>query len=233
MITTMALIFSILFLFTGGKTALTPEDFRNAISEYIAAQFAKSGVEREIEFRSLPKEITTAKGNYSLRVPHSEPVAAKGYVGIPVEVLVNGKVDNVVLCSVFIRTFENVFVVVKDVEKGSTFDETWAVLRRVETTKINDCDVITFRRQLTGMRTKRMIKQNTILRAAYLEPIPDVRQNDMVSVLVKTRNVIIGAAGIAKQEGCIGDAITIQRLGSKELLTARIVGKNIVEVELP
>jgi len=229
----MVILFILLFFGDAEKTALTPDDFRRTITSYIDAQLDNKGIEREIEFRSLPKEIVIPKRDVALRVSQSEPIGTRGYVAIPVEVLVNGKVDRVILCSVNIRTFQNVFVVVKGVGKGNAFDETWAVLQRVETTKYSDCDLITFRGQLTGVQTKRMLKERTILRAEYFEPIPAVRQNDIVSVLVKTNNVVIGAAGIAKQEGCIGDEIKIQRLGSKEILTAKIVGKNIVEVVLP
>ena len=231
----MTLTFSILILLIsgGGQTVLTHEDFRRAVTSYIDGHLGNKGIEREIEFRSLPKEMKVPKGEVALRVLQSQPFATKGYVGIPVEVMVNGKNDCVVLCSVYIRTFENVFVVVKDVEKGTSFDETWALLRRVETTKFGDGDLITFRRQMNGMRTRRMVKKNTVLRTAFLEEIPDVQQNGMVSVLVKSRNVTIRAAGIARQEGCIGDEIKIQRLGTKEILTAKIVGKNIVEVVLP
>jgi len=49
-------------------------------------------------------------------------------------------------------------------------------------------------------------------------------------VVVKTKNLSIAASGTARQEGKIGEEVRIQREGSREFLSAKVVGKQTVEI---
>ncbi|HAP34556.1 MAG TPA: flagella basal body P-ring formation protein FlgA, partial [Bacteroidetes bacterium] len=93
-----------------------------------------------------------------------------------------------------------------------------------------DNDVIISLISAVNTRTKRMIKANTVLKNSMIEEIPAVNYNDKVVVVVKTKNLSIAASGTARQEGKIGEEVRIQREGSREFLSAKVVGKQTVEI---
>lgn len=224
-----ALVF-IALLLGGDRTVLTPADFRQTIDRYLKENLRTEGVETEYSFRSLPNEISLPKGEYSLRVPQSQPLTKKGHSGIPVEILHAGNVERVVMCSVFIRTFEKVYVALRPFEKNEELDPSFFAVDRIETTNMNDA--VTFDMPVSGLRTKRMMKENTVLQRSFIETVPAVRRDQRVSLLVKANNITIGSSAVAKDDGAIGDEILVQRVGTRETVRAKIIGQSIVEIEV-
>ncbi len=226
----MTLLVIILMLIGGEKSVVKPTDFQQLIDQYLKENLHTDGVETEYSFRSLPNEIILPKGEYSIRVAQTQPLLKKGYSGIPVEIVNDGKVERVVLCSVFIRTFENVFVAIRPFEKNEEIDASFLVVSRIETTNMNDA--ITAMMPLAGLRTKRMVKENSVLQRSFIEEIPAVKRDQAVSLLVKANNLTIGSSGIAKEDGLIGEEILVQRVGTRETVRAKVVGQSIVEIEI-
>ncbi|MFZ4619142.1 MAG: flagellar basal body P-ring formation chaperone FlgA [Bacteroidota bacterium] len=219
-----------MMLLGGDRSVLKSSDFQQVIDQYLKENLHTEGVETEYSFRSLPNEIVLPKGEYSIRVAQTQPLVKKGYSGIPVEIVNSGKVERVILCSVFIRTFENVFVIIRPFEKNEEIDASFLAVSRVETTTMNDA--VTAMMPVAGLRTKRMVKENTILQRSFIEEIPAVKRDQPVSILVKAENLTIGSAGIAKEDGLIGEEILVQRAGTRETVRAKIVGQSIVEIEV-
>ena len=90
-------------------------------------------------------------------------------------------------------------------------------------------DIILDANEITAKRTVRIVSANTVLCSAMLERIPIMRAEDVVNVLVRAGNAIVSVQGVAKQEGCVGDVITVLRTGSHDRLRATIVdSKNVI-----
>ena len=226
----MTALIAILLLLGGERTVVTTDEFRGAIDRYLRAHPAADGVERETEYKSLPKDLTLPKGEYELRVSLSQPLAAKGHCGIPVELLRNGAVERTILCSVLLRTYENVYVLIRPFEKNEMIDPSFLIVRRVETTTMDDAIPATA--DLSGLRTKRMVKENSVLQRSIIEQLPVVHRDQRVSLLVRTSSITIGASGIAKEDGRVGDEIVVQRSGSKETVRGTVVGPSVVHIDV-
>ncbi len=220
----------ILLMLSGDPTVLRTADFQQVIDRYLNENLRTEGVETEVSFRSLPNELTLPNGEYSVRVAQNQPLVKKGYSGIPVEILNGERVERTVMCSVFIRTFENVYVAIRPFAKNEEIDPAFLIVSRIETTNMNDA--VTEQMPVSGFRTKRMVKENSVIQRSFIEGIPAVKRDQRVSLLVKAKNLTIGSTGIAKEDGRIGEEILVQRSGTHETVRAVIVGQSIVEIEV-
>lgn len=225
------LLLCILTMLDGNRTTVSTEEIRTAVERYLHENLpAASVVMTEIEYKSLPADIVIPDGPHTVRVAPKQATMLKGRVGLPVEIVRNGKVHTTILCSVNIRTFEEVYVAVRPLGKNEPLDPSLFVLQRIETTEMEDA--VTAGTSLLGLRTKRMLNERSALRRSAVEPAPAVRRDQLVSMLVRSGTVTIGASGVAKDDGAVGEIIPVQRLGSKEMVQARVVGQQIVEIEV-
>ena len=53
-----------------------------------------------------------------------------------------------------------------------------------------------------------------------------------MTISIRTGKAVVTAQGVAKQEGCVGDIIAVQRSGSKERLKAIVRDARTVLVEI-
>ena len=223
-----SLIISFVFLFIGEKTVIHSAEFQTVVATYVQETLKPKYADAFVEYRSLPEAVTLPQGNYTLRVAVAGGTPQKGYMGIPVEVWNGEKLVNTILCSVVVRTFDEAVVAIKQIEKNENLDPQFFILQKIETTTEND--LVTSLEQIKEFRSKRLVKANSVLRTSMMEEIPSVLQNEVVSVVVKSKNLSIGTAGIAKQDGRIGDEIKIQRNGVRDFITAKVIGKKAVEI---
>ncbi len=223
------LIIGLLFLQSGDRTVIPGSEFRQVITTYVSERMDSTTNDIAVEFRSTPESVTIDASGYSLNIQSSVALPLKGYAGIPVEVRADGKLIRTVVCSVMIRRFENVCVSTRDLDRNDIIQPIDIKVQRMETTNLDD-DVIVSLISTVKTRAKRMVKANTVLKNSMIEEIPAVNYNDKVIVLVRTKNLSIAAAGTARQEGKIGEEVRIQREGSREFLTAKVIGNQTVEI---
>lgn len=220
----------VLFLFTGEeKTVLRGDDFQKVIAEFVNEQLKSTHAEMFVEYRSLPKEIQLKKGNYLLCVSTSKALPKKGYAGITVEIRNGKNTERVVLCSVIIRTFDDVLVTTKEIAKHEVIEVSTLIKQRIETTMLNEECAISAD-QLLGVRATRIIQANSAIKISMIEQIPLVQQKELVTLRVISKNITIETSGIAKDEGRFGDEIKVLRAGSREYVLGKVVGKQIVEI---
>jgi flagella basal body P-ring formation protein FlgA len=62
------------------------------------------------------------------------------------------------------------------------------------------------------------------------EYMPLVRQGSVVTLVVKTGAVLVRTAAIVREDGLAGERIRVQKLGSPELFSARVVDAETVEL---
>ncbi|NUN69074.1 MAG: flagellar basal body P-ring formation protein FlgA [Bacteroidetes bacterium] len=227
----MTFLLCILLLMSGDRATVTTEEVRSAVERYLHANLPSAAVvTTEIEYRSLPADLKVPAGPRTIRVAPKQGMQLKGRVGLPVEIVCGGKVHTTILCSVIIRTFEEVYVAVRPLGKNELLDQSLFILQRIETTEMDDA--VTAGTSLLGLRTKRMLTERSALRHSAVETAPAVRRDQLVSMLVRSGTVTIGASGVAKEDGVLGALVQVQRLGSKETVQARVVGQQIVEIDV-
>ncbi|MBW7886917.1 MAG: flagellar basal body P-ring formation protein FlgA [Bacteroidetes bacterium] len=218
------------FIFAFGRTETISESaFQNTVQHYLVNELQNSGVEYHIEYRSLPKEIILPQGDYTLRITSQRPPALKGYVSLPVEIWNGSACLQTVMCSVLIRTFETVYVTNRMFEKNEEIDLTSLTRRNLETTFFREAP-ITSVEPLKQKRMKKNVKENSVIVPSVVEELPVIQRDDVVTIMVKSNNVLLRSTGIARQEGFLGRKIPVVRSGSKEIVQAKVIGKQTVEI---
>jgi len=213
-------------------TIVHPDKIKKAVQEYVVGRWGSSREEFLLEFRGLPSNIAAQSPDYSICVGIGSVPKLKGHVGIPIEIVSHGKVERRVVISIHVRTFGGVVVLGRQLQRHEGLAQEDILVQRLETTGLPD-DVILDAKEIEAKRTVRIVSANTVLCRTMLERIPVVRPEDAVNIVVRAGNAIVSVQGVAKQEGCIGDMITVQRSGSHDRLRATIVNSRnvIVDVE--
>jgi flagella basal body P-ring formation protein FlgA len=226
----LTLTFSIMMFFAIGSTPVSPDRIKQAVSAYVAARLDAHHEDYQIEFRGLPSAIVASSPAYAVQIGISSVPVLKGLVGIPVEIVCNGRVEQRVVVSARIRTFARALVVSRQLQRHEIISADATTAQRVETTGQAD-DFIPDGAQIIGMRTVRMISVNAVLCRSMVERTPVVKQDDAVTIAVRSGKTTVTVQGVAKQEGCIGDVITVQRPGLVDRFKATVIDARTVLVD--
>lgn len=92
-----------------------------------------------------------------------------------------------------------------------------------------DQGLVVGRTALQGQSSQRGIAVGRLLRQADLKNTPLVRSGDTVELQRQRGSVQVTVMATARQEGCLGDLITVRSHINGNLVTARIVGSGQVE----
>ena len=224
----MILLLAILCWTSSQPVTVPVEKIKRAAEDYVTERLASDHGEYFIEFRAIPSNITVESDDYSVRVRVSSVPRLRGHLSLPVEIICAKKVERRLVVPIYLRTFGNVLLLGKQLNRHESIDLKDVSLQRVETTDLPD-DVISDEKATKGMRAVRIITPQTILCRTMMERIPDVKPDDLVTLAIRTDKTKITIQGVSKEEGRIGDAITVQRLGSHERLRGIVLdAKNVL-----
>jgi len=79
---------------------------------------------------------------------------------------------------------------------------------------------------------KNFISKGSFLKTTDIEPIPDIKSNNTVTVLVQTNSMLLTYQAISKTNGRLGDKIMLQNPDSKKIFYAEVIDKNKVHINL-
>jgi flagella basal body P-ring formation protein FlgA len=205
------------------------ERIRKAVEEYIYSASGASRQELLVELRGRLPRLTATTKEYAVKVSLDNVPRFKGYVSIPVEIVSQGKTEARATVAVRIRTFGTVVVTHRLLQQHEALSTENTSLATMETTSVPD-DRIVDLRGIEGKQSARMIAADAIVTTSMIENIPLIRQGDHLVIMVGMLNAVVKVEGTAKQDGCMGDVIEVQRSGSHERLQGRIVSAHAVEL---
>lgn len=228
----ISVILTLLFPADAQERLLAEQEIKKAIEQFIDSKLtvqlnAEEGF--SVEFRNVPVNVSVAAKGATLRVADKGSMPLRNNALLPVEVVQNGRVEHTLLVSVRIRRFGKVLIASDKIEKGQSGDSISARTEQVETTMLTD-DIIADKGKLTGKRAKRIIKAGSVLTESMFEGVPTITQGSPVTLSVKSNSVMIGVQAIAREDGAKGDIIAVQRVGSGNRYTARVVDEKTVEL---
>ncbi|HTY37988.1 MAG TPA: flagellar basal body P-ring formation chaperone FlgA [Bacteroidota bacterium] len=227
----MNALLSIVLFLAVGPAQVNPARIRTAVEEYVALRWAGRQEEFRLEFREVPSGINVSSPEYSLHVGLNSVPKLKGSVSLPVEIVCNGTVERRVLVSARIRTFATVAITKRLLQRHQEIGSDDVGFQRVETTTMPD-DVVSRAQDLVKTRAGRIISSNSVLCRSMIERTPVIKAEDAITISVRSGKAIISVQGVAKQEGCVGDVIMVQRAGSSERLRATIQNPRTVVLEM-
>ncbi len=216
----------------GGNDATRPvgeEEIKQVVEQYVYQRVGASSQEVRVEFRSVPNKILNIPKDARLQVATEATPELQGNVTLPVEVVQGERVVHTFLVSLRIRTFGQVLIATETIGKHQEGASIPVLMEQRETTTLGP-DLLTAREQLQGKRTKQIIRRGAVLRQSMFEETPIVQQGSVVTLIVRTGAVLVRTSAIVREDGLPGALIRVQKLGSNELFSARVVDAQTVEV---
>lgn len=228
---TAGVLIAIAVLLGSGSETRTVEqsEIMQLVEHYVQDRLASLQQEVRVEFRSVPIRLVNIPRDAHLQVADVPASQLRGSVTVPVEVLHRGRVQHTFLVSLRVRTYGRVLVAGARVDKQTRGDEMPVLVEERETTSLPD-DILTTRDVLSHLRTRQIIQRGAILRTGMFEHIPTIHQGSVVTVIVQAGAVTVRTQAVAREDGHNGDRVRVQKLGSHEILTARVIDEQTVEL---
>ena len=226
----VALLVIVMALMDGKANEIPQEELTSFVEEFVRMHTGIAPGDLIVEFRNVPR-VPNPRREYSMRISLEHAAPMRGNLSLPVEVVTDGTVLHRVIVSLKVRTFGQVFVSSRKLLKQELLTDADVAVKRVETTSLAQ-DCITGAEQLRHKRTSRIIGEGTILYQSSLEDMPLIQSNDVVTLRVRAGSVIVSTTCVAKEDGRMGDMVTVQKSGSWERVRGKVLNEKTVEVTL-
>lgn len=225
----VALTVVAIFSFSGKvySQSVFAADIESTVRNYVRMVTSPS-TEYIIEFKDLRSKYDIGFSNPSLSVSVANSLIMKGLVTFMVKVKPrSGASINYLVIPVTakIRTFEKVLVATQMIQPHTIIDSGLVSIIRSETTEIPN--PVTSIDQLIGKWTNRWIQTGRILTSDMFDVVPLVKRGDDVTVIFRTKNVIVKDRGTALQDGKLNEIIKVTN-EYKETLMGKVIGKGEV-----
>lgn len=215
-------------LVTRASQRLSKEAVRDAVAAYLASshpQFRFELLELEV-----PQDIALPAGRLELRVESANTLTRLDGVTLKLAITIDGKVDRSQWVRVRARARGSVVVASRPVSYGEALNRSNLDLVEKDLTELDG--LLTDIDQVAGAIAKRGLQTGDILSSRdFQEPVL-IKRGDLVTVVARVHNLTVSASARARDSGGRGDLIVVQNLDSKQLVEARVIGANRVEVVL-
>lgn len=200
---------------------------KDAVASYIR-QSTPESVETAIRFKDLKTSYPVGYKQVRLTVTSANSVAMKGLVTFLVKARAAHKESGftqIIPVTVEIRTFQDVLVTTKTIQPRTEIgpDEVSAV--RTETT--NMMNPVSRLSQLKGKCTSRWIQSGKALTFDMFQPVPLVKYGDNITIVVRSKNIVVSDQGSAIQDGTLNQIIRVVN-EYKDNLRGKVIGKDEV-----
>lgn len=210
----MVAIISILVGFVLGQGKSFDAQLKNYLDEKLSSysKYEYQVVQKPKEYSRI--EINSEK-NFRLN---------KNYGYVPVKIYDKNNSSTFSLLTVRVKLFNNVLVAANTIERGQKFSN---ASFKSELIDVSTYEGKIFNREseLENFRSKVLIKEGVVISESMVEQIPVVVKGDKLTMHAGGNSVDISLNVIARQDGCVGDVISVSSTGSK-LYKAKIIDKN-------
>lgn len=157
--------------------------------------------------------------------------ALTGRVYIPVQIRDSGKVIASAYGIATIRRFQRVCVSTRLLNRHAAINEASFRKEMREVTQVNR-PYFKDEAALLGMRSRRVIGMGRIITSDMVEEPPVINRGDRVEIRLLHSNLTVTMAGIAREDGWLGDRIRVRSIKYREEVNARVKSPAIVEVKI-
>jgi flagella basal body P-ring formation protein FlgA len=223
-----------LLVLAAACTALAGEPRCVAVDSAIAAVRARveaAGEECEIAVATVPQAPAGMDSWSSIRVETIPGDRLHGQVTVWVSGTAADGSRRRAPIGLRVRTFDTVLVAVRPLERHTVPGMSDVERRRVETTTL-PAGAVRAAEELTGWRVNRVIAAGAVVHRTMLEALPAIRSGDRVTVVARSGGVRLSVPGTARQDGCVGSTILVQREGMHARIRGHVVDAGTVEVRV-
>lgn len=189
-----------------------------------------------LEPAQIPSPLLLPEGQVEVKVQSAPNLTSVGsYLSptavVPVTVSVQGTVYRTVNIYLRLRTFNEVAVAARPIDRWEVLKESDVALERRETTGATDPPLLKIA-GVVGKRAVRPLPLGATLTRSALETPPAIMKGSKVTVLAFVGKVRISMIGEAREDGWVGRTIAIRNPDSKKNFTATVVDENTVTVRV-
>lgn len=177
-------------------------------------------------------QIIQAPKNYS-RIEISDdrkPRLDKNYFYLPVKIYDHKNLASVSLLTIRVKLYKNVFFASREIRRNENLLPNMFEVKMADVSLYGD-NVINVTENLSNYRSRVLVKTGSMLSEEMIERVPAVNRGDKIILHTGGLGVDVSIDVIARQDGCVGDVISVYSNGNK-LYKGKIVDKsNLTLVE--
>jgi len=197
---------------------------QDVLREHLAA-----GGEVSITTIGTPEEVRVPMGEVSLQVHPISGRWPRPRVGVPVDVLVDGRVVRSATVWFALSVHSKVLTYGDDEPIGVQAQQLRIHAAEVDVATLQETPV-DGPSALDGMRLRKPVQEGSAVLLSDFEKIPDVDRQEKVRVLASYGAIRLATRGVANEKGNAGDVVPVLINGADEPVRARVTEKGVVEV---
>ena len=191
------------------------------------------GREVELQMQGRLQDVSVPLGAQpaELRVRLRERSPRPGSWSVPVEVVVDGSIARTIWTSWVAELWLERDVLVRDVARGETLSIGDVERRRIRVRQLETRRAID-PAALRGATARRDLRAGEIVTASDVDREVVIRRGGLVHVQVKKGAITVRGAGIAQEDGRIGDRVRIVMNSTESEVIGVAAGKDRVEIRM-
>ena len=218
-------------LITVESIAITGEEIIRKAKEYLLSKLSRPESEIIIESDRPPmdKLLPANGGDIRWEISQIDANKDRGNVQLVVRISIDEKQYLKIPVFFTIRTYEDIVVPNKKIDRHDILAMDDLVIKRMETTKLAG---LTFdnAEELAGKRAIRSIQPNIPITAEMIDNPPLIKKGDFIKVSVQSGNLHIVTKGVAKEDGYVGKVIKIKNIDSNKELYSKVEDSTTVKI---
>ena len=223
-------VVSLLAQNTTSPRKLTNNDIMKIVNRLLHERLPYNSEDVIIEYRRIPEGITIPHGDAKFVEIPANYVNYRGNVVFQLGIYLDGKLHKRVPLSLKIRTFENVLIVARRINRHQLIQSSSFNIEKRETTVLPN-DILKSADSVVGTRATRILNPGRIIQASMIEYPPVIERGRAVALVVRIGNIMVATPAKAMEDGNLNELITVHNLKSKKRVVAKVINSNTVVVE--
>ena len=218
-------------LITVESIAITGEEIIRKAKEYLLSKLSRPESEIVIESDRPPmdKLLPANGGDIRWEISQIDANKDRGNVQLIVRISIDEKQYLKMPVFFTIRTYEDIVVPNKKIDRHDILAMDDLVIKRMETTKLAGSTFDNIE-ELVGKRAIRSILPNIPITPEMIDNPPLIKKGDFVKVSVQSGNLHIVTKGVAKEDGYVGKVIRIKNTDSNKELYGKVEDSTTVKI---
>lgn len=215
---------------TPAARSSTAERVRADIERFVLERVEQAPSAIEIpELRAFDFDVSAVSGALRTELSTGSPLPLHGRVAIAVSLFVGDRLVKRGIVSPYVSITERVVVATRALARGHVVAP--GDLALVERDRASaPADAVRDPGAVVGLRARRAIGGDGVLRSSDFESVPVVERGDRVTIVLQHGPLLIQTLGKAQETGAAGEWIRVVNLDSKRELSGRIDPEGRVHV---
>ena len=215
---------------TRQSTTVSAKELEAIARTFIQAHAPHDRERVNIKKIQVSQAVVLPSGNITYQVSPPQRTDYVGNIPLAITFQCNGREVKKVWVMVTLEVLCDVVVAKKPLGRYQVITAADIELKAMDMARLPN-NIMILPEEVIGQRAQRTIDAQTVLSAAMIESVPLVQRGDIVAMIAESGGLKISTQGEARQKGGKGDRIKVMNLDSRKSVYARIVDRNMVQVD--